>query len=123
MNTPIRVCPRCGHPYNYIRERKINGRVYLYAVHYCRDGGGKVRVMECYLGPKDQYEYVTKMHVKEGLIFKGLIEKERIIQYLDSIIDYLSTGNVDKELAQLVIERIEKLEELKSRLRQMILEA
>jgi len=104
-----RVCPRCGCSFSYIKEKKINGRVYLYAVHYYRDDSGRRRMRECYLGPKDYYEYVTKMHEKEGLVLKGLICAERLIEYLDAIIDYMKNNNVDKNLVKYILERVEEI--------------
>ena len=101
----IRVCPRCGRPCSYIRERKVNGRVYLYAVHYYRDSTGRRRVKECYLGPKDHYKYVTKMHEKEELVFKGLIEQERILEYFDAIVNYMANSDNVKELIKRILER------------------
>mgnify|MGYP000153166952 CR=1 FL=1 len=47
-------CPRCGEAYDRIEEQEINGRVYLYAVHY--EDGKKRR---CYLGPAEGYRYVA----------------------------------------------------------------
>ncbi len=101
----IRVCPRCGRPCSYIRERKVNDRVYLYAVHYYRDSTGRRRVKECYLGPKDHYKYVTKMHEKEELVFKGLIEQERILEYFDAIVNYMANSDNVKELIKRILER------------------
>jgi len=103
MNTPIRVCPRCGHPYSYIKEKRVNGRVYLYAVHCVKDASGRVRTTECYLGPKDQYEYVTKMHMREGLILKGLMDQERAVQYLCSIINHMINIELEEDLAKFLI--------------------
>ncbi len=103
MHTPIRVCPRCGRPYNYIKEKKVNGRTYLYAIHYTKDSSGRAKITECYLGPKDRYEYVTKMHIKEGLILKGLMDQERAVQYLCSIINHIINTELEKDLAKFLI--------------------
>ncbi len=108
MHTSIRACPRCSRPYSYIKERKVNGRTYLYAVHCYRDDLGRRKISECYLGPKDYYEYVTRMHEKEGLILKGLIEQERLLEYLDTIIEYITNKNIDKEQAKYILEKLEK---------------
>ena len=106
MRTVIRVCPRCGRPYSYIRERRVNSRVYLYAVHYYRDSSGRRRVKECYLGPKDYYKYVTRMHEKEGLVFKGLIEQERVLEYLDAIVNYVVHNGNGEEVIKHILEKI-----------------
>jgi len=104
----VRVCPRCRCPFSYIKEKRVNGRVYLYAVHYYRDSTGRRRVKECYLGPKDHYKYVTKMHEKEELVLKGLVEQERIVEYFDSIIRYVINDNVDENIRMRILERIEE---------------
>ena len=89
-------------------REKVNDRVYLYAVHYYRDSTGRRRVKECYLGPKDHYKYVTKMHEKEGLVFKRLIEQDRILEYLYSIVNYMVNGNNDGELIKRILEKIDE---------------
>ena len=115
LREAIRVCPRCSRPYSYIKEKKINGRIYLYAVHYIKDGPGKRRVVECYLGPKDHYEYVTRMHEKEGLILRGLMEQERAVEYLSSIVNYVTNIDLDRDqakyLTEILKEAVNKLEE------------
>ncbi len=99
----VRVCPRCGLPYSYIERRKNGDRVYYYAVHYSRVDGGKRKVHKCYLGP-DTYEYVSRLHVREGLILKGLSDPERVLEYLDAIINYIKNIKrshvIDPELAK-----------------------
>ena len=106
----VRVCPRCGLPYSYIERRVVGGRVYLYAVHiYKAKEGGKTkrRVRKCYLGPEDSYEYVSMMHEREGLRLKGLMNRERIIEYLDAIIRYIET-NGNEETLRKIRSRLER---------------
>ena len=91
-----KVCPRCGRQYEYIEERKQGERVYFYAVHVEKLPGGKRRVKRCYLGPL-VYSYVSKLHRKEGLVFKGLLEVNRAIEYLESILQSLLNGSADRE--------------------------
>ena len=114
----IRVCPRCGLPFSYVKEKRINGRVYLYAIHYIKEGPGRRRVKERYLGPKDRYEYVTRMHEKENLVLKGLIEQERAVQYLYSIVSYMVSTKLDRDTAKLIIETLkEAVQELEEKYR------
>ncbi len=99
------MCPRCRCPFSYIKEKRVNGRTYLYAVHYYRDSTGRRRVKECYLGPKDHYKYVTKMHEKEELVFKRLIEQEKILEYFDAIVNYMANSDNVKELIKRILGR------------------
>ena len=115
----IRICPRCGLPYSYIERRSVGGRVYLYAVHiYKAKEGGKVkrRVRKCYLGPEDSYEYVSKLHEREGIVLRGLADRQRIIKYLDAIIRYIES-NGDPETLSKIRARLERaLEIIESKL-------
>jgi len=104
-----RVCPRCGKPYSYIKEVNRGGRIYLYAVHYegYEKENGKIKLKRkyCYLGPKDKYEYVSKLHSSEGLELKGLADREREIEYLKAILNSLTSSKLSKREAKKV-ERI-----------------
>ena len=115
----VRVCPRCGLPYSYIERRVVGGRVYLYAVHITKvKEGGKVkrRVRKCYLGPEDSYEYVSKLHEREGIVLRGLADRQRIIKYLDAIIRYIES-NGDPETLSKIRARLERaLEIIESKL-------
>ena len=109
----LKVCPRCGLPYSYIKRKRVGDKVYLYAVHYhgyTREGGKiKKKVTECYLGPEGSYEYVTKTHLKEGLILKGMIDTERALAYLDALISYIGRASIDRETARRLGERFIRL--------------
>jgi len=108
-----RICPRCGEPYSYIKEKRVGNKVYVYAVHYLgyEKVGGKVRkkTKECYLGPKEQYDYVTQTHEREGLVLRGLIDSNRALEYLDALINYISRTELDKSLALNLAARFEEL--------------
>jgi len=110
-----RVCPRCGMPYSYIKEKRVGGKVYVYAVHYLgyERVGGRVRkvVRECYLGPRDRYDYVTQTHVREGLVFRGLVDPDRALEYLEALINYISSAELDRGLALKLAARLEELAE------------
>lgn len=84
-----KTCPRCGGKISNIKARRRGGRVYYYAVHYLgyeRAGGRIVKnTRECYLGP-GVYDYVTRLHGREGLSLRGLVDEERALAYLDALI-------------------------------------
>jgi len=108
-----RICPRCGEPFSYIKRRVVNGRVYLYAVHYqgyVKGEKGKVRKItrECYLGPKDRYVHASTTHEKEGLRLKGLGDSRRLPEYLDKLLDYAVRGDLDPALKREVARRLER---------------
>jgi len=106
----ISVCPRCGKRVSYVKEKKVNGRVYLYAVHWeC----GRRR--ECYLGPKDRYEYVTRMHEKESLVFKGLTDRYRALEYLTSLTRYFLSVSDGEVLSEALAVLSRAVDELKRR--------
>jgi hypothetical protein len=82
------VCPRCGLPYNYVERNRVGERVYLYAVHFEEavvDGKVRKRRRRCYLGPAGAYEYVSKLHFREGLLLYGLAVEDRAVRYLESL--------------------------------------
>ena len=79
------VCPRCGLPIKRILVREISGRKYVYAVHYIERDGKKVK-KQCYLGPVDQYKYVSRLHEDLGLLLVGAWKDDRILDYLEEIL-------------------------------------
>ena len=105
--------------YSYIKRRNVGGRVYLYAVHYLgykKDPSGKIRKItkECYLGPEESYEYVTRMHDREGLVLRGLTDHDRAIEYLNALINYirsLRSPSLLEHIGRLLIEAGESLVE------------
>jgi len=107
-----RICPRCGEPFSYVKRRVVNGRTYLYAVHYLgyTKEGGKVRKItrECYLGPEDRYIHASTTHEKEGLQLKGLVDRRRLLEYLDALLGYASNGSLDPALKREVARRLEE---------------
>jgi hypothetical protein len=67
MSETIKVCPRCGDPYNYVsveprRTSSRSGtiRYYVYAVHTLKVGRER-EVRKCYLGPAGRYIHVNKI--------------------------------------------------------------
>ena len=101
------ICPRCGEPYSWIEERKIGNNVYYYAVHV-KKVGSKRKVKKCYLGP-EIYRYVTKTHSREGLALKGLVDPDRVIHYLDTIIAYISTIPLEPAIALRLAQKFEEI--------------
>ena len=92
-----KICPRCGKEFKYIEERRQNDRVYFYAVHIEKLGSGKRRVKKCYLGPLT-YEYVSRLHQKENLVFKGLLETNRALEYIETLLNTVVQMELDPEL-------------------------
>ena len=62
--------------------------MHLYTVHYLGYEKVRKKTREYYLGPEESYEYVSKTHFREGLVFRGMIDFERALAYLDAIINY-----------------------------------
>jgi len=116
--TNEKVCPRCGKPYSSIKEVSKGGRVYLYAVHYEGyekvNGKKKIKYRYCYLGPKDSYLYVSKLHSNEGLELKGLTDKKRALEYLRILLRKLTSAELSEaesaELKRMLKDALEELE-------------
>ena len=69
------------------------------------------------MGPVGSYEYVTKTHGREGLILRGLLDDNRVIEYLDALISYLSRPDV-RLTRDLALRFADKLERMARRLRE-----
>jgi len=121
MSEKGKICPRCGERYSWLERRVVReeGREYeyFYAVHEYRESG-KRRVKKCYLGPAE-YRYVSLTHeTKEGLVFSGLLDSNRAIKYLYSIMAYIerAAGDIDprqlKALARNVREFADRIERI-----------
>ncbi|RLE62615.1 MAG: hypothetical protein DRJ38_09355 [Thermoprotei archaeon] len=102
-----KVCPRCGAKYSYIERRIKGNQVYLYAVHRWKENG-KTKIRKCYLGPERDYIYVTKLHEDENLVLMGLMNHDRAVQYLKTLVEYFS----EKSREELTRQEIEALKEL-----------
>ena len=116
-----RICPRCGEPFSYLERHrdKVSGKTYYYAVHYMgysRTSSGKIRkkVRKCYLGP-EYYDYVTLTHEREGLVLRGMLDRDRVLSYLDALIGFLNRVRMDPGLAselaakfRLIADRLEE---------------
>ena len=102
-----KICPRCGAPFKWLERRRIGNRVYYYAVHELRVGGRRY-IKKCYLGP-ETYTYVTKLHSREGLELRGLVDRSRVLEYLDAIIGYLQSVELEPVLALELAKRFEEI--------------
>ena len=104
-------CPRCGLEYSYVKEKRVGGRVYVYAVHYMGyekvNGRVRKRIRECYLGPKEGYKYVSTMHSREGLVLKGLTDPDRIVDYLEVLASHIEELDVRGDRALMLATRLE----------------
>jgi len=108
------LCPRCGSR-GWVEEKEISGRTYIYVAHEERGPDGRRRRRYCYLGPRDSYEYVSKLHEREGLVLKGLLEKGRALDYLERLIGYIEAvveaeegeESIDIERLRAIAQRLE----------------
>jgi hypothetical protein len=106
----LSICPRCHSLINYIEERESGGNTYLYAIHVERGEKGR-KLRKCYLGPKNQYIYVSMLHQREGLELRGLMDFDRAIEYVEALKDYFRNLKLDdprrKELSRIGMEFLE----------------
>ena len=103
-----RVCPRCGSRYAYLEEHARGDRCYVYAVH--KEGRGKsAKRWKCYLGPSGGYAYVSKTHAREGLVLKGLQDADRAFEYIDALIAYIETTELDENTRIRLAEKFRQL--------------
>ncbi len=91
------VCPRCGQE-GTLELKRVGGREYAYVTHWYRDSTGRLRKKRCYLGPLGSYEYVSRMHEREGLTLRGLVKdvgnvkltpNPRALQYIRELARYV----------------------------------
>jgi len=90
-------CPRCGQKYSYIERREQGNNVYLLAVHVTRENK-KRHVRKCYLGPESDYIYVSYMHPEEGLQLKGMLNRDRALEYLRALRNYFRNEKMDDSM-------------------------
>jgi len=98
---PLRICPRCGGVIQAIYEKKgPNGKTYYYAYHK----GGR----QCYLGPS-VYTYVTKTHEDLRLTLYGAVEPERLVEYLERLVEAVDLEAMKEEHVRRIIRAMAKL--------------
>jgi len=71
-------------------------RTIEYTSTLCIKPDGKRRVKKCYLGPL-VYEYVSRLHTDLNIVFKGLLEPQRAIEYLEAILQSLLNNDTGPE--------------------------
>ncbi|MEM1644087.1 MAG: hypothetical protein QW088_07450 [Desulfurococcaceae archaeon] len=124
------VCPRCGLPgSSYVKT--VRGREYVYFYHWIK---GERRVKMCYLGPRDEYVHVERVHsisygdgygltnvMENDLIavadqsltaFERLVHRMRVEALRDSLRKLSELRSHLDEVIKLVEERI-RVEEMK----------
>lgn len=104
-----KICPRCGRVYSYIETLKIGGNVYLYAVHYVREGK-KRRKERCYLGPERYInaERFLKLNLRGMTVIDYEEVAEAAIYVLMEDLKQADESRVAAEIAS-KLARIEKL--------------
>jgi len=106
------ICPRCGeHVTSYYVKRvttQYGVREYYYAIHVESSGGKKTR-RQCYLGPKE-YRHTRATHEAEVaeerpeylgrtiLVPLGLVEKDRVVRYINMLLEYVAEEAEDRSL-------------------------
>ncbi len=96
------VCPRCGKE-GSLEIKRVGSREYVYVAHFYKDPSGNWRKYRCYLGPADEYVYVSRLHSKEGLVLQGIVRvaegrvylNPRALQYARDLARYI-TQHVDE---------------------------
>jgi hypothetical protein len=91
------VCPRCGKE-GTLELKRVGQREYVYVDHFYKDANGNWRKYRCYLGPADEYVYVTRTHLREGLILRGIVQvvegkvylNPRALQYVRDLARYIT---------------------------------
>lgn len=102
----VKICPRCGERYSWLERRRVNDNIYYYAVHEERVEGRR-KITKCYLGP-EFYTYATRTHLSEGLVLRGLVEENRILDYLEQILKYIEERDFEPERAEEIARRLEE---------------
>ena len=98
------LCPKCGNRYHSIWISERGNRTYVYAIHGRR---------KCYLGPLDEYVYVTRLHEREGLALKGAFNARRIGEWALPILGVAVLTeeglSVDEEFASRLVAELRSL--------------
>jgi len=88
----VRICPRCGLPYDWIESRKVGKREYLLAVHVVKDRVRSRRVF-CYLGPAEGYAVGRATHgfmELRGFELDKRMDVNRLLEYLRQLLSALT---------------------------------
>jgi hypothetical protein len=85
------ACPRCGD-IGSLTTKAVNGRSYFYMKHYLgKDENGRSKYKYCYLGPVDEYLYVSKTtHPREAIPLTNMANLVRDLEYLIALSNFVS---------------------------------
>jgi hypothetical protein len=90
------TCPICKRQIDWTENRKVGNRTYVYAVHKeFKTESGRWKVKRCFLGPKEGYIHGSKTHIGLGIRLKGYTDSNRVIDYLNALIDYVREVEMD----------------------------
>lgn len=98
----IKLCPRCGMPYDWATVERRGGNSYVYFYHYL----GNKKVKKCYGGAADSYKYVSMLHEKEGLVLTGLLNPSRAVEYMWELSKYLRDNPEKAKEHRRIIEKV-----------------
>jgi len=118
-------CPVCGLVIDFYERKTFRSRrgsrTYIYAVHILRDPltGKRIR-KRCYLGPEDNYVYVSRTHSRDGLQFYGLVKEDRVLDYLRTLLQRIRSLDLsDSEKISIARLLEETAKELRSSAKQI----
>jgi hypothetical protein len=90
------TCPICKRQIDWVENRKVGSRTYVYAVHReFKTESGRWRVKRCFLGPKEGFIHGAKTHIGLGMILRGYTDPNRVLDYLNALIDYVKEVEMD----------------------------
>jgi hypothetical protein len=90
------TCPICKRQIDWVENRKVGSRTYVYAVHKLeKTESGRWRVKRCFLGPKEGYIHGAKTHIGLGIRLKGYTDSNRVIDYLRALTAYVTEAEMD----------------------------
>jgi len=102
----IKICPRCGEKYSYIRRMRQGSKTYVYAVHIINR-----KRKYCYLGPEYEYKHFSNIH---DITATNLVKQDYLDIALEALQKYyakLITNKARKDETKIlqITEIIEKI--------------
>ena len=110
----VRLCPKCGLPYDWVERRKVGGRVYLLAVHVVKDRQRSYRRF-CYLGPAEGYAVGRATHgfmELRGFELDKRMDVNRLLEYLRQLLSALTGEELyggDSELRRKALGEVRRI--------------
>jgi hypothetical protein len=110
----VRICPKCGLPYDWVERRKVGNRVYLLAVHVVKDRVRSYRRF-CYLGPAEGYAVGRATHgfmELRGFELDKRMDVNRLLEYLRQLLSALTGESLyggDSELRMRVLGEVRRI--------------